>query len=50
MKKENHIENRIEQLIREERNTELNPYLVYQGDGSDCETAGSKSQLCCQCS
>jgi hypothetical protein len=27
MKKENHIENRIEQLIREERNTELNPYL-----------------------
>jgi len=27
MKKETEIENRIDQLIREERNTELNPYL-----------------------
>jgi len=27
MKKETDIENRIDQLIREERNTELNPYL-----------------------
>jgi hypothetical protein len=27
MKKETDIENRIAQLIREERNTELNPYL-----------------------
>lgn len=27
MKKETDIENRIDQMIREERNTELNPYL-----------------------